>query len=537
MKRNKLSYIQNILLPCVVYSAVTGMLTGIVIFVFKAVSSAAVSLSGKAFAAVREQPIYLPLLISAAVVLGLISAFTVKYLGNCRGGGIPTAIAMVRGLIEFRWLRNIFAVFGSAIVTYLGGLPLGIEGPSVQMGTAIGRGTVKLFAKKHAAWDRYIMTGGSCAGFAAATSAPLTGIFFAFEEAHRRFSPMIFMTAASSVVCASATSQLLCTLTDTDPAFFHFTEKSVLPVKYLWAALAVGLICGICAAVFTKAYRYVNEFFSRCVGSLSAYIKIPAVFVAVALIGFVFSDCLGSGHSIVDMMIGKEGIWYMIIVYLCLRAIMLIVANSNGITGGLFVPSLAFGAMIGSVCARGLIAAGLLPEEYYTVMVIIGISAFLSASSRTPISAVTFAVEALSGAFNILPIALGAAASYIFIEAMGVSSFSDTVIETKTEAENAGRDALLIDTHFTVKSGAFVIGKEIRDILWPPTCVVTSVRKAPGSEAHGSLIGEGDVLHLHYRTFDAEYTFKELEALTGEQSADIRTEAHAVSSAHQVPDL
>lgn len=537
MKNKRLNYINNILMPCLIYSVITGILTGTVIFLFKLAAAFVVSVSDDIYSFVREKIIYLPALLSGAALLGLVSALSVKYLGNCKGGGIPTAIALLRGLIEFRWLRNIAMVFISALLSYLVGVPLGTEGPSVQMGTAVGRGTVRLFAKKHTAWDRYIMTGGACTGFAAATAAPLTGIFFAFEEAHRRFSPMIFMSAASAVISGSVTINMLCELTNTDPALFHFKINSVLPIKHLWSALVVGLVCGFFAVAFTKLYRLIGNFIRIRLYRLHIYIKIPTVFALTALIGYFLSQALGSGHSLVDMMIEGRGIWYMSVIYLAVRVILLIVANNVGITGGLFVPSLAFGAMTGSLCAKCMIALGILPEEYYTVLVVVGIASFLSASSRTPISAVTFAIEALSGLSNILPIALGVALSYIIIEVMGVAAFTDTVIESKVEAEHENKTPQLIDTHFTVTSDAFVVGKEIRDILWPPTCIVTSVRKNPASGSHGSLIGEGDILHLHYRTYYPADTFKKLEALIGDQPDNVRTEAHTVNQSHQVPEI
>ena len=71
-----------------------------------------------------------------------------------------------------------------SLLSFLMGVPLGNEGPSVQIGTAVGRGTTRIALRKRFAWDRYSMTGGACAGFAVATGAPISGILFAVEEAH-----------------------------------------------------------------------------------------------------------------------------------------------------------------------------------------------------------------------------------------------------------------------------------------------------------------------------------------------------------------
>ena len=138
MKNIRLNYIKNILTPCILLSCVTGILTGIVIFLFEISADWVIKLSNEIYSAVRLNPIYLPLLLGGALILGLISVCTVKLLGIAKGGGIPTSIAALRGLISFNWLKNLITVFIAANVTYLCGFPLGNEGPSDQMGTAIG---------------------------------------------------------------------------------------------------------------------------------------------------------------------------------------------------------------------------------------------------------------------------------------------------------------------------------------------------------------------------------------------------------------
>ena len=535
MKKLQLYNFKNNILTCILLSVITGVFTGILIFLFRISASFIMNLSGKMYDFVRTHTIYLPLLLAFMVLLAFISILCIKYLGNCKGGGIPTSIAILRGLIEFRFLRNIFAVWFSALVSYLGGVPLGNEGPSVQMGTAAGRATVKLFCKSKTAWDRYIMTGGASAGFAVATASPLTGIFFAFEDAHRRFSPLIFMSAACSVISGSATMNLLCRLTNTDPAFFHFTLEEILPLEYIWSAIIIGIVCGFFALIFTKFYKVIGNFINDKLKNIPLTVKIPIVFILVAIIGFLSAECIGSGHSVVDIMILGDGIWYLSIIILLVRAIMLIVANTAGLTGGLFVPTLALGSILGSLTAKALISFGVLPQKYYPIMVVIGIASFLSSSSRTPISAIAFSVEALSGLSNILPIALSVATAYIVIETAGTISFTESVVETKLMAERSGKTAEILDTHFVVKSDAFVVGKEIRDILWPPACVVTSLRKSENS--HSGFIAEGDILHLHCKTYDFNDTVSKLEALLGVQNVDFKDALHSVSTKHDVPEI
>lgn len=538
MHSKRSNYAKNILFPCLLFSVITGIFTGILIFLFKAAASWIISASSGIYAYVRENPVLLPALIGGAAVVGLISAFVLKRVPDCRGGGIPTSIVILRGLAPFNWIKSVVFVFFSAMLTYFCGIPLGNEGPSVQMGTAVGRGTVNIFAGKNHAWDRYIMTGGACAGFAVATGSPLTGIFFAFEEAHRRFSPMIFMAASMAVIASTTTMQILCAVTNTSPYLFNFSLDTVLPLKYIWAAVIVGAVCGLCTAVFTKSYRALRKFLKTNLAKFPFILKTVLIFAGVSVIGFFSDDCLSSGHHLIDELYEGHGVWYFLIIIFCVRALLLIVANNSGITGGLFVPSLAFGAIIGAVCGKAFVAAGIIPDEYYPIMVIIGMAAFLGSCSRTPIMAIAFGIEALDGLSNILPIVIGVTIAYLVIETLGISAFTETVIEAKVEAAHAGKTAHIVDTRLTVKEGSFAVGKEIRDILWPPTCVILSVRKNPKNAGHyDPEISEGDEFHVHYQTYDPEETMKNLESLLGVQDSELNSRVRLRGENHQVPEI
>lgn len=537
MKIKHTTFIKNILLPCIAFSTATGLFTGALIYLFKLAFTAVIGLSDGIYAFVREEPIYLPLLLLGAAAVGLVSALILRAEPSCRGGGIPSAIAILRGLVTFQWLRSLITVFLSSLLTYLGGVPLGTEGPSVQMGTSIGRGTVRLFAKNNLAWDRYVMTGGACAGFACATGAPLSGIFFAFEDAHRRFSPMIFMTAAWTVFIGSATTETLCSLTDTESRLFSLHINEILPMRYLWVVILLGLITGFLAIAFSKLYRTLVAWKKRYKRKLPLLWRVPLIFVATAAIGFASSHLIGTGHGLIEHLLEGDGVWYLLILYLAVRVILLLFATTNGVTGGLFIPSLAFGALIGAIVAKALIGLEILPKEHYVLIVCVSMAAFLSSSSRIPITAIAFAIEALGCIYNLIPVIACVTVSYLVIEVSRTPAFIESVVDGKEEAENEGKIATVIDERVTVAHGAFAVEKEIRDILWPPTCTVLSVVKA--ENAVGTAIAPGDVLHIHYRTYCPDETRLLLNAIVGEQSGDVDPNAriYTADTAHQTPQL
>lgn len=517
MRHSKRQYTKDTLIPVLVYSLLTGVLTGALIFLFKISSSAAIGLSDKIYGFVRVNKAYLPLLLVGAAALGGIAGIFLHFAPNARGGGIPTAIAALRGQVPIKKIITMPFTFLSSLATFLCGVPLGTEGPSVQMGTSVGWMVSITAGRKKKAWQRYTMTGGACAGFAAATGAPLSGIFFAFEEAHRRFTPMIFMSASLATLFSSLTMEALCSLSGVEARLFGFTLDAIMPIRFMWSALLVGLVCGMAAIFFTKSYRKVSLAVGRLTRRIPFAARLAVIFVAVALIGVTAHEMIGTGHHLIDTLIEGHGVWYMLIIYLLVRSVFLMIANTEGVTGGLFIPSLAIGAMIGALVGRALVAVGILPREYCVICVVIGMSSFLAASSRVPITALAFSIEALSGLSNLLPIAIGVSIAFAVIETAGVHSFNDAVIDTKIIERNRGREILETSVELIVQKGAFVIGREVRDILWPPNCLIVSVIKNPDSTDRSSLLGEDDMICVHYRTAYPEETAVLLEDLVGSQ--------------------
>ena len=513
--------IKNLIWPIVYLSVITGFLSAIIITAFKLATRDAIYLSTSFYQMIRDYPIWLPMLVIGAALIGLVASFILSATHSCRGGGIPTSVAAIRGIVSFKWYAGAFILPISALMTFFCGLPLGTEGPCVQMGTAVGDGVVKCVgAKKHKGWRRYIMTGGASAGFSIATSSPITAIIFSMEELHKHFSPLLLMIASLSVVIAQSTAQVLAMLGLGSVRLFELPVIPAADVKLLFAPVIIGLVCGVCSILFTRFYRIVDKIMRRLLKKISASIVFPVLFGAVALVGFFIADSLGTGHSLAEVLFHREIVWYMMILLFLIRAITMMISNTSGVTGGIFLPTISFGAILGALSAEMMIAFGWIGEDLYMLMVCLGITAFLGATSRIPITAGVFAVEALGGINNILAIIIAVTVSFLVVELASIDDFTDTVIEAKARSITKGKKPVVIEVPLTVGEGSFVIGKELKDILWPNSCVVVSfdyVHKA--REEH--CIVPGDVITVRYTTYDPIATADDIRILVGEQSEEV----------------
>ena len=519
-------YIKNLLLPCLMFSIITGVISSLFVLAFKIASTYVVTLSEKIYETVHENPFFLPLLVIGAVILGFIASLIINYSHSCRGGGIPTVVAAIRGIVSFNWVKSIFLLPISALLTFLAGVPLGTEGPCVQIGTAIGDGVVQVAGgKKYKGWRRYIMTGGASSGFALATGSPITAILFSIEEFHKTFSPLLFSVVSISVVVSQLMSRLFSVIGFGTPYLFEIDILDFLPLSLIYIPIIIGLLCGVCSILFIKFYNLIDAFVRKFLNRLSTKIKIPMIFALVSLAGFFFSRMLGSGHGLIEHLISEDlfktdTFWYLLIMIFIIRAVFMMLANTSGATGGIFLPTLAFGAILGALCAEAFVALGIIGEEHYALLVVVGMASFLGASSRIPVTACIFALEALGGFNNILPLIAAVTVAFIAVEVSGLSDFTSTVITAKADAIHLGRTPHVIEVPLTVYKGSFVIDKEIRDILWPASCTLLSVERGP-NKTNKLGIAEGDILTVHYTTYDPVATANEFEDIVGDQCEEI----------------
>ena len=512
--------ITNLFLPCLVFSAITGFFTAILTTEFKLLAELVIHASTSVYSAVRENPFWLPILVASAAAIGLAAAFMRSLSHSIRGGGIPTSVAAIRGIFSFKWIPAILLLPIAALLTFLAGLPLGNEGPCVQMGTAVGDGVTKLIgSKKYKGWRRYIMTGGASAGFSIATASPISAIMFSIEELHKRFSPMLLSVASMSIAFAQITSLALDYMGLPAMKLFEISEIPSISLTLFFAPIIIGLATGFFSIIFTHLYHISDRIMHKALKKLKPMVVFPLLFALTAIIGFLLTSGIGTGHSLVASLLNGRSAWYLLILLLLIRAIAMMMANTSGATGGIFLPTLAFGAIVGALCADGMIALGWIGDEHYTLMVVLGVTSFLGSTSRIPLTACIFAVEAFGGINNIIPIVISATVSLLIVESSGIEDLTDTLIEMKVHKITNGKKPVSVEVPLTVKEESFVFGKEIHDILWPNQCVVVSFNRVDKSKK-GLGLAAGDIITVHYNTYDAKETADELIMLVGEQSAE-----------------
>ena len=354
---------------------------------------------------VFNHPVFWPAWIIGLIILGVIISFFLKWEPMIGGSGIPQLEAEVQGRINECWWRVLIAKFCGGALALIGGLSLGREGPSIQLGGMVGKALAKK-GKRVKTEERYLMTAGAAAGLSAAFNAPLAGIMFALEEVHKNFSTSALVSVMIASITADFLSRNIFGLSPT----LAFSIKQTFPLKdYIWVII-LGVITGILGAFYNK----------MTMGTILLYKKVPVlkkhqrIIIPLVLSGIIGLYCpliMGGGHKLVDYLNEPHLVLSTLVLLFVLKLVFSCLSFGSGAPGGIFFPLLILGSLIGASVGKIAIVCGV-PSEFFMNFIIMAMAAYFSAIVRAPITGIVLIAE-MSGTLKmLLPISLVSFVAY-----------------------------------------------------------------------------------------------------------------------------
>lgn len=506
-------------LPAFLHGIAVGAVIGAFIFFFRYVAEGLVALSHTVYHAAQAHPAAALLLFAGLFLAALLMALIHRLAPSSKGGGIPRSEGILRGALSLRALPALIGTVVGSFISFFCGLPLGSEGPSVLAGTA-GAHLLTLPTKDRAARDRYIMTGGACAGFAVATGSPLSAILFALEEVHKRFTPMLILVTSASVLSATAVNRVLCAAFGMPHTLFSIPDLPNLSMQDMGFVLLAALFVAVAVYLFDLAVSAFNHCMRHRLGFIPHLWRLVTVFMLTGVIGLFAVDALYGGGEIILSLLGGEIATERVLLLFLLRFGLIILISNSGATGGIFVPTLTVGALIGALSSQLFIAMGMDPS-HAGLIILLSMSAFMGGTMRAPLTAAVFFVEVTAQYENLFFVTLAVFLVYLVTELVDRTSFYDIILEEMEKDKNAGKTAEIGRFEVRVSPDSFVIGKAVRDILWPHSAIVTAITRegadAPSMDNGGEKkILEGDTLIIKVTYYDEEELRARLIGLVGD---------------------
>ena len=395
--------------PRLAMAAATGVVVGLGVAVFDRV------IAHEMLPRLLDAPLWV-LAIAPGIGL-LVTAIVLRTVG---GGTSPsTADEYLRAYHDPAYRptpRQLGARLLAAIATVGSGGPMGLEGPSIHIGSSVGTWAQQRAPRLFRGADqRTLMVAGAAAAVAAIFKAPATGVVFALEVpyqddlARRMLLPALLSGASGYLAFAAVNGTEPLLRIVGDPAF---------DLRDLLGALLLGALAGVAARLFALAIRRAKALSGRAHPLARAAVA-GVVLAGLLLAARALADeplTVGPGYDTIRWAIDPEHSVGIVLAVLALRCVATVATVGGGGTGGLFIPLVVAGALLGRAVG-GTIDA--LDTSLFTT---IGMAAFLGAGYRVPLAAVMFVAETTGQASFVVPGLLAAVAAELM---MGPASITD----------------------------------------------------------------------------------------------------------------
>jgi CIC family chloride channel protein len=310
-----------------------------------------------------------------------------RYFPDARGSGVPQTKAALYARDGRITAGTLFGKFFCTSATLASGIPLGREGPTVQVGAGIasvlGR-NLGLRPEKVKA----LIPVAAAAAIAAAFNTPLAAVLFTLEEVVGDLHAPVL----GSVVLASATSwAMLRLLLGNDPLFKVPQYQLVNPWEFVIYAV-LGVAGGLVSVAFTKLLLGMRERFLKFPRKTLPFQPVVGG-VLVGVMGWFVPQVLGVGYEHVGAVLNGGMALRLMVLLLVLKLFAVTTSYASGNAGGIFGPSLFLGAMLGG--AMGSAAHSLFPHYAATpgAYALVGMGTVFAGIVRAPMTSVVMIFE------------------------------------------------------------------------------------------------------------------------------------------------
>ena len=321
-----------------------------------------------------------------------------RYFPNARGSGVPQTKAALFAREGRITLRTVLGKFFCTSATLASGIPLGREGPSVQVGAGIASVLGRLLGLRPEQVKKLIPV-GAAAAIAAAFNTPLAAVLFALEE----IMGDLHAPVMGAVVLGSATSWVVLRLfLGNHPLFKVPQYELVHPVEFAVYAV-LGVVGGVVSVAFTELLLGMRARFLR-LSQKTVWIQPLAGGLLVGLMGWFVPQVLGVGYGFVGDALNGNMAFKMMLVLVVLKLFAVTTSYASGNAGGIFGPSLFIGAMLGGTV--GTVAHHLFPAYTATpgAYALVGMGAVFAGIVRAPMTSVLMIFEMTQDYAVIVPL-------------------------------------------------------------------------------------------------------------------------------------
>lgn len=507
--RKEYRFVHQAILVYVLRGVLVGIVAGGVVAAFRLAIEKLFEFVVHIYKASHSQPLYLLGIAVAYLILVFILAWLVKGDEDIKGSGIPHVEAELKGLMNQNWWSVLWRKFIAGTLAIGSGLMLGREGPSIQLGAVAGKG-VAFWLKASQMEKRSLIASGAAAGLAAAFNAPIAGLLFVVEEVYHQFSRLVWISALAASITANFISLNIFGLT---PVLNMPDHLTILALPHYWGYILLGIFLGLAGFVYEKVILNMNVVYGWLgkVFHLSSYYHSLIAFVLILPIGYYLPELLGGGNGMVLSLPHQMPLLSTLLIYLIVRFVWSMMSYGSGLPGGIFLPILALGSVLGMISGRLAFDMGMISQSEVTLFIILGMAGFFAAISKAPLTAMILVTEMVGDMRQLMVIGLVSLTAYVVMDLLGGAPVYEAMLENllpkKVQVNN---EMTLIEVVVSEK----IADKFVSDLKLPHSALITSqVRHGRSQVVKGnSKLYLGDTIFLAVQVSDIQKVREMLES-------------------------
>ncbi|WP_077609334.1 ClC family H(+)/Cl(-) exchange transporter [Clostridium sp. Marseille-P2415] len=424
-------------------------------------------------------PVWFLILAAAAFVVALL----LKWEAFISGSGIPQVEGEMNGELDPCWWKVLAAKLAGGLLSLGCGLSLGREGPSIQLGAMAAKGFSRL-AGRAKTEEKLLITCGASAGLSAAFNAPIAGVLFSLEEIHKHFSPEVLLSTMASSITADFVSRNVFGLRPV----FDFQVTRMIPLHIYGHVILLGVVMGGLGIVYNTCLSGTQDLY-RKIPSQTVRLMVP--FLLAGVFGIFYPYVLGGGHTLVEALASGEMMFGALCLLLVLKFGFSMLSFGSGAPGGIFLPLLVLGAVIGNIyySAAGMVSGSL--DGLLGNFIILGMAGYFSAIVRAPITGIILISEMTGSFSHLLTLSMVSLAAYVVPDLVHCAPVYDQLLHRLLSRLNPDKMSYLTGEKVLVEGmifhGSEAEGRKVSEIQWPGTCLLVSLMRGeaefvPGGE-------------------------------------------------------
>ncbi|HEY9169582.1 MAG TPA: chloride channel protein [Lutibacter sp.] len=403
-------------------SAIIGLLAGLGAVVLKNLTHFIQNLLEGGFIKQVHQAFYFIFpIIGFLLVLLFIKYVVRKKVGH----GIPStlyAISKQKGIMP---KHQMWASLITAPLTVGFGGSVGLEGPTVATGAAIGSNFARAFHFNQA--TRTLLIGAAAAGaMSSIFKAPMAAIVFAVEI----FSLELTLASMIPLLLASITAILTSYFFLGDDVLLHFNLEDKFVFNDTLFFVVLGVASAMTSIYFSKVYFGIGNFFKKFE---NPYLKMLIGGLSLGIIVYLVPPLYGEGYETINNVLRgniievvgnnifqalTDNTWVIALFLIGLIAFKIVAASVTfgaGGIGGIFGPTLFTGSIAGYVFALIVNATNFFNHQLsLTNFAMVGMAGLMAGVLQAPLTAIFLIAEITGGYELFVPLMIVASISFIF---------------------------------------------------------------------------------------------------------------------------